>query len=347
MIATECETVKVEPVESDLLADVVNRTIDGLSVVERAKFENLDLVVVDGREAFIRVGNALAQIRDGRLYRATHGTFEAYLVDRGYGRQRAYALIEAAEVATSLSEISDIPITTESHAAALAQVPAADRAVVLKVASESTGGKITAQAIKKESGRQRQLRELREQRHASKAKLSNTLGITVEQIEQAEFIKSKSPELTAKCEAGEITLDQAGEQIEASTGCCEKSPDGQHAWDTDRDGTKFCTACCEDFDPKYHGAIPHSTKKPSASVAMKSASVKLTDQEKREVREQVSDLLNDLRMCSRRVHRISGAFGLPDEALIQVRETLGQLQQFVEQHQRSWLSRKNKTEAGQ
>jgi hypothetical protein len=42
-----------------------------LSVRERALFEKLDGVVVEGREMFVRVGNALATIRDNKLYRET------------------------------------------------------------------------------------------------------------------------------------------------------------------------------------------------------------------------------------------------------------------------------------
>lgn len=47
---------------------------------------------------------ALANLRDRRLYRATHATFEAYVADRfGRGRQWAYREIERYEVAQALA----------------------------------------------------------------------------------------------------------------------------------------------------------------------------------------------------------------------------------------------------
>lgn len=81
-----------------------------------------------GRETFIRVGNALATIRDRRLYRETHATFEIYCAERwNLKRQRAYELIDAAAVAGHLSEISDIQPERESHVAPLASLPPAER----------------------------------------------------------------------------------------------------------------------------------------------------------------------------------------------------------------------------
>jgi hypothetical protein len=57
----------------------------------------------------VEVGNALREIRDSRLYRATHGTFEAYCRERwGISRPHAYRLISSAEVAKSLSPVGDI-----------------------------------------------------------------------------------------------------------------------------------------------------------------------------------------------------------------------------------------------
>ncbi len=47
--------------------------------------------------AFFEMGKALAELRDRRLYRSTHSTFEEYCKDRfGYNRPRSYQLIDAA-----------------------------------------------------------------------------------------------------------------------------------------------------------------------------------------------------------------------------------------------------------
>lgn len=86
--------------------------------------ESCEQVIERGLATFVEVGNALLTIRDRRLYRQSHDTFEDYCRDRwGLKRQRAYELIDAASVVGALSEISDTPIPArESHAAALAPV---------------------------------------------------------------------------------------------------------------------------------------------------------------------------------------------------------------------------------
>ncbi len=59
------------------------------------------------------------EIRDKRLYRQTHSTFEAYCRERwGWSRQRAYQQIEAASYVSSLSTGVDKP-ETERQARAL------------------------------------------------------------------------------------------------------------------------------------------------------------------------------------------------------------------------------------
>jgi len=52
---------------------------------------------------YAEAGTALADIRDRRLYRADHGTFEAYCRERwGFSRQRALQLVDAAAVTTNV-----------------------------------------------------------------------------------------------------------------------------------------------------------------------------------------------------------------------------------------------------
>jgi hypothetical protein len=49
----------------------------------------------------MQVGRALVTIRDNRLYRAEHRSFEAYMKDRwGYGKSHGYRLISAVEVSS-------------------------------------------------------------------------------------------------------------------------------------------------------------------------------------------------------------------------------------------------------
>ncbi|MGO8683426.1 MAG: hypothetical protein ACLQUT_02430 [Thermoleophilia bacterium] len=64
---------------------------------------DLETIIERGQQTFVEVGNALMEIRDQRLYRETHATFEAYCKERwGWSRISAYRHIEAAEVVQML-----------------------------------------------------------------------------------------------------------------------------------------------------------------------------------------------------------------------------------------------------
>ena len=57
--------------------------------------------------AFVEAGTALRQLRDGRLYKSTHKTFEEYCRDRfGFSRAHPYRLIDAAKVVDNLSSVN-------------------------------------------------------------------------------------------------------------------------------------------------------------------------------------------------------------------------------------------------
>lgn len=116
---------------------------------ERAELARCEAVIERGFRTFIEVGNALAEVRDARLYRAEHRTFQDYCRDQwGFSRKRAYDLIGAAAVAAELSQICDTPVQRESHAAALAAVPKSDREKVWVRAVEAANGKPTATTVK-------------------------------------------------------------------------------------------------------------------------------------------------------------------------------------------------------
>jgi len=124
-----------------------------LSVMDQ--LEACETVIRRGLATFVEVGTALATIRDERLYRESHETFEDYCREAwNFGRQRAAALIEAAGIVNVVSEISDIRVSTESHAAALAPIIKAEgperAAEVLAEVAEA--GPVTARAIR-ETGR--------------------------------------------------------------------------------------------------------------------------------------------------------------------------------------------------
>ncbi len=123
-----------------------------LTSIEISRLDSCEKVIERGLESFVEVGDALLTIRDNRLYRQTHSTFEKYCRERwGLKRQRAYELIGAYEVVDAMSEISDIPPpSVESHTAELA--PFRDHpealAEVWKEVSEKTNGHLTAADIR-------------------------------------------------------------------------------------------------------------------------------------------------------------------------------------------------------
>jgi hypothetical protein len=74
------------------------------SSAEGEHLNKLEAIVRRGLDADLEVGNALAEIRDTWLYRATHQTFEAYLRDRWQmSGARGHELIQAAEAAIAPS----------------------------------------------------------------------------------------------------------------------------------------------------------------------------------------------------------------------------------------------------
>ena len=119
-----------------------------LTVVERCKYDNLNVVIAGGLKHFVDVGRALAAVRDERLYRCEFATFEDYCRDKwSLKRQRAYELIQAAAVAETLSEISD-KRPKESHAAELSKLDEAEQPEAWQEAVETApDGKVTAKHV--------------------------------------------------------------------------------------------------------------------------------------------------------------------------------------------------------
>lgn len=101
-----------------------------------------------GVRSYIEAGEALRTIRDDRLYRETHGTFEDYCRERwGWERRRAYQLIEAADVVQNFAQL-DAPIpANDAQARELVGLPAETAAQIMRTAAE-TGQTVTARVIR-------------------------------------------------------------------------------------------------------------------------------------------------------------------------------------------------------
>ena len=119
-----------------------------LSSVERSELDEYELIIASGERVFVTVGNALIVIRDKRLYRENHGTFEQYLSNKwpNISRRRAYQLMDAAVVAEDVKHVSH-PLN-ERQALELLGVAPEERPTMLRRAIETApNGKVTAAHI--------------------------------------------------------------------------------------------------------------------------------------------------------------------------------------------------------
>lgn len=108
-----------------------------------------------GLQTFREVGEALVEIRDKRLFRMSHPTFEAYVGERWQlARARAYQLMGAAEVAKVLGP-SGGDLVNEAQARELVPLLHTDPKLVPKAWEEikATGQPITAPSIRKVAAR--------------------------------------------------------------------------------------------------------------------------------------------------------------------------------------------------
>ena len=124
--------------------------LSDLTADERNDLLALEAVIEAGQETFVQVGAALLAIRDHRLYRETHKTFEAYVKARwSCSRARAYQLMDWAGVARNLSTDVDMRGLNEAQARAIASLPADDQRVVYRFAmSMAPKGRPTASFLK-------------------------------------------------------------------------------------------------------------------------------------------------------------------------------------------------------
>ena len=101
-----------------------------LTITEHEALDRCEKTIAAGLEAFFDVGRALLEIRDSRLYRVTHATFEEYCRERwDMSRARAYQLIASHGVVMQLQqEMPDAPMPScESHARTLSRVAPRER----------------------------------------------------------------------------------------------------------------------------------------------------------------------------------------------------------------------------
>jgi hypothetical protein len=112
-----------------------------LTVDESRRLVELERTIEHGLATFIEVGGALMEIRDSRLYRGEHRTFEDYCrKEWKMSRPRVYQLIGAAGVATR-STVVDKPPTSERQARPLTKLEREHQPIAWNRAVEIADGK--------------------------------------------------------------------------------------------------------------------------------------------------------------------------------------------------------------
>ncbi len=119
-----------------------------LDELETIRLDVLERVVERNLDGFYNVGKALEEIRDKRLYRATHSDFGIYLNERWeMSRTRGYQWIETAKVADQLGgALGEQP--KEAHVRAVAPLVKEKPEVVQEtIDSVKATGKVTAKKL--------------------------------------------------------------------------------------------------------------------------------------------------------------------------------------------------------
>lgn len=188
-----------------------------LTVAEADLLAEAEAVIERGIKTFIEVGEALASVRDNRLYRADFATFEDYCRERwGFSRQRALQLIDASEVATTIV-VTGLPApANEAQARELAPLlssPGEMRAA-FEDAIERSDGKPTAAVI----------REVVRERMDPASPLAKAAERELDRVEQRAAIREANAPLYEPMPAETVAFmddlhRRIGPAVSISTGC--------------------------------------------------------------------------------------------------------------------------------
>ncbi len=145
----------IAPHIGDLVEKLERLPLSEEEIQERNELENTV------SQAFFVAGQALKTLRDKRLYRETHSTFEAYIKDKfEFKKSAAYYLINASEVVENLKrpqfvdknpqiEIQVLP-TKESQCRPIAKLAPERQREIWYSAVERAGGRVPSARIVKE-----------------------------------------------------------------------------------------------------------------------------------------------------------------------------------------------------
>jgi len=173
----------------------VRQNETSLTKIEQQKLEALEEVISDNLVAFYQVGKALSEIRDSKLYRQTHQTFEDYVADRwGMSRDYAYKLVTASEVVDNVDHGIQKP-TSERQARPLTALPPQQQQQAWKEAVETAPkGKVTAKHVAEVVERRTTPATPKQQSHKYQIQqVSDALSFATMAISQLERIRKDDP----------------------------------------------------------------------------------------------------------------------------------------------------------
>jgi hypothetical protein len=148
------QLVEVPPVEAveaivvEEAGELLTEEPTELSEEEQQERERLEKQIVD---SFYQAGVALRELRDRKLFRSTHRTFEEYAKNiLGFTRIRLYQLIGAAQVYENIRENVNAPLTllptTEYQCRSLVKLSQEEQVEAWKIAVDLAGEKIPTSA---------------------------------------------------------------------------------------------------------------------------------------------------------------------------------------------------------
>jgi len=149
-----------------------------LEVSESQRLKENEQIIERGLNTFIEVGNALAEIRDSKLYRAEHSSFEQYCRERwGLSKTHGDRLIGAAKVAEAVTPIGVKP-TNEAQARPLTTLETPkEQAEAWEEAVEQSDGQPTAKDVAEVVDRRKQQRSDKSRKTADVKTVRTTEGL--------------------------------------------------------------------------------------------------------------------------------------------------------------------------
>lgn len=94
----------------------MSTSLTPITLTESKRLIALEGVIQKGLSNFIEVGNALAEIKSDKLYRAEFGTFDNYCCQKwGFKRHNALDLIATATAAQNVEEVQQIPTREQAR----------------------------------------------------------------------------------------------------------------------------------------------------------------------------------------------------------------------------------------